>query len=121
MKEKSDFETVFAALKPVLQAYASHLVVKADEPGNYYLETLPRRNGKALFFGAVQIKKNYVSYHLMAVYIFPDLLNTISPALRKRMQGKSCFNFTKVDTALIEELVTLTRSSFEYCQGENFI
>lgn len=31
-----------------------------------------------------------------------------SPALRKRMQGKSCFNFTRVDDALFFELVDLT-------------
>jgi hypothetical protein len=40
----------------------------------------------------VQIKKNYVIYHLMPVYLNPGLLEGMSPGLRKRMQGKSCFN-----------------------------
>ncbi len=40
----------------------------------------------------------------MPVYVFPELLGAVRPLLRKRMQGKSCFNFTRVDPALFEEL-----------------
>jgi hypothetical protein len=29
------------------------------------------------------------------------------------MQGKSCFNFTKVDEGLVEELAELTRAGIE--------
>lgn len=57
--------------------------------------------------GAVQSKKNYVSFHLMPVYAFPELLDDLSPALRKRMQGKSCFNFSEVDEPLVAELTQL--------------
>jgi hypothetical protein len=60
----------------------------------------------------VQLKKNYVSYHLMSVYVFPDLLENISDRLKKRMQGKSCFNFTTVDESLFAELAQLTAAGF---------
>jgi hypothetical protein len=56
------------------------------------------RNGKkVIFFGAAQIKKNYVSFYLMPVYMFmfPKLLDNISPELKKHMQGKSCFTSRK--------------------------
>ena len=33
---------------------------------------------------------------------------TSRPELRRRMQGKACFNFTRVDEALFAELATLT-------------
>ena len=33
----------------------------------------------------------------MPVYGLPELLADISPELRRRMQGKACFNFTRVD------------------------
>ena len=56
---------------------------------------------------AVQIKKNYVSYHLMPVCA-PEILKKVSPALKKRMQGKTCFNFKKPDKVLFEELERLT-------------
>ena len=49
----------------------------------------------------------------MPVYVEPSLLDGISPGLRRRMQGKSCFNFAKVDEALFAELEDLTRAGFE--------
>ena len=49
----------------------------------------------------------------MPVYVFPDLLKDISPELRKHMQGKSCFNFKKVEPDLFEELSELTRKGIE--------
>jgi len=61
-----------------------------------------------LLFGAVKLGKRYVSYHLMCVYLAPDLLGAMSPGLRARMQGKSCFNFSKVDAALFDELSEVT-------------
>jgi len=59
-------------------------------------------------FGAVRVGSRYVSYHLMCVYLAPDLLEAMSPGLRVRMQGKSCFNFTKVDAVLFDELSAIT-------------
>ena len=63
---------------------------------------------QGLMFGSVSIGKRYVSYHLMCVYLAPDLLGEMSPGLRARMQGKSCFNFTKVDEELFDELSAVT-------------
>ena len=110
-KSPQDFEAVYDRLKSILQKY-EHGSLKAnpDEPGNYALTGPASQftHGRELWLGAVRIGKNYVSYHLMPVYGFPELLEDISPALRKRMQGKSCFNFKVVDEALFAELATLT-------------
>jgi hypothetical protein len=109
MAKQDNFPAVFDQLKTLLQPYVPPLLVKADTPDNYYLEAPPSaRYPKGLFVGAVQIKKNYVSYHLMPIYMFPDLLDSLSPALKKRMQGKACFNFTAMDAALFQELAELT-------------
>jgi hypothetical protein len=119
MTNNDRFQTTFEHLKAIIQPFAAHLVVETDTPGNYYLNTpYIARLKKAMFFGAVQIKKNYVSYHLMPVYVFPALLEGISPELKKRMQGKSCFNFTRVDPALLDELARLTGQSFEAFKQE---
>lgn len=69
----------------------------------------PLKPGEPMWFGGVRVGKAYVSYHLMPVYTHPKLAAKISPALKKRMQGKSCFNFKAVDTALFDELEALTR------------
>jgi hypothetical protein len=46
--------------------------------------------------------------------MFPDLLQGISPELKKHMQGKSCFNFRKMEPVLFSELAELTRKSAEH-------
>ncbi len=57
----------------------------------------------------------------MPVYVNPALLDGISPALKKRMQGKSCFNFTKADPALFEELASLTQAGFDDYQAKGYV
>ena len=54
----------------------------------------------------------------MPVYGDPRLLADMSPELRKRMQGKSCFNFTRVDEGLFTELTDLTRRGYELTAGD---
>jgi hypothetical protein len=104
----------FNRLAAIFPPYRGDLVVKIDEPGHLYLDApLSAPYPKGLFFGAVKIGKRYVSFHLMPVYVHPDLLNGISPKLRKRMQGKSCFNFTAPDEVLFAQLGRLTRSGFD--------
>ena len=103
-----DFETVFSHLRPLLARYADDGVVKTDEDDKYtLLGPQPDEKGRDVWVGSAQIKKSYVSFHLMPVYRFPDLLDDISPELKKRMQGKSCFNFKSVDEPLFEELADL--------------
>ena len=113
MASAGTFTAVFNRLKPLLSAYAPHLECTADTADNYWLNTHHiMKNQKPLFFGAVQIKKRYVSYHLMPVYVFPALLDELSAPLKRRMQGKSCFQFSKVDESLFTELQTLTATGF---------
>lgn len=121
MSHSVPFEDTFSALKKILQKQAKKLVVVVDQPGHYYLDTdIIMKNGKPLFFGAVQVKKNYVSYHLMPVYVFPELQDDLSPQLRKRMQGKSCFNFREPDRKLFRELDALTKIGFKkYALGKD--
>lgn len=54
-----------------------------------------------------------VSFHLMPVYGDPALLESISPELRKRRQGKSCFNFKMLVEGLLPELQALAQKGFE--------
>lgn len=116
----SEFQKVFDELRKVLARYAPKMIVVHDSPGNYYLDTkVIMPNKKPMFFGAVQIRKRYVSFHLMPVYVFGDLLADMSPELKKRMQGKSCFNFKAVDKALFKELAALAKAGFDrYKEGD---
>jgi hypothetical protein len=114
-RDSNQFDSTFATLRDILTPYAGQLIAQVDKPGEYQLcsRTMKDRIGRPLFVAAVQIKKRYVSFHLMPVYASPKLLTALSPTLRKRMQGKSCFNFTTIDRAQVDELAALTRKGIE--------
>ena len=109
----ADFDAVYEALHALMKPLEKDLVVVHDKPGNYYLNTRIPWKGKDLYFGGIVIRKNYVSYYLMGVYMYPDLLDGLSDDLRKRMQGKSCFNFRSAEPALLDELGTITNTAFQ--------
>lgn len=122
MALEADFASVFRELREVLRPYAAEMVVVADGTEVYYLDTHHvMANKKPLFFGAGRIGKRYVNYYLMPVYVFPDLLDGLPAGLKKRMQGKSCFNFTAIDDEALASLRDLTRRGFERYQAEGFV
>jgi hypothetical protein len=108
MPPRHDYPQVFRRLRAILESYAPEMRVTNDTESAYSLDTHhTMANGQPLFFGSVQVRKNYVSFYVMPVYAFPDLLDGIGD-LRKRMQGKSCFNFRTLDdeqVAAMEDLV----------------
>ena len=118
----TDLAPVYAALHKILIPYAAKLDTKRDDGTELWVDTRHlQQNKKPLFFGAVQIRKSYVSFHLMPVYLKPDLLDSVSPELRSRMQGKSCFNFKHSEPKLFKELAALTKSAYANYQQQGFV
>jgi len=119
MPTQNEFRLVFKKLKKVLEPFANKLTVTTDTSNVYSLNG-PYSNKwkKELFFGSVQVKKNYVSFYLMPVYMCPELLNGITPKLKKHMQGKSCFNFKKVEPDLFNQLSGLTKQGYDRFKKE---
>lgn len=114
MPTRTDFPVVFEQLKKILKPYAPKLTVKMDNQNVFYLDgPYSEKWKKELYFASAHIKKNYVSFYLMPVYMYPDLLKGISPSLKKHMQGKSCFNFKRVEPELFKELAMLTGKGYE--------
>ena len=110
MPGKTDFTQVFEQLKSIFKPYAKKMDVSHDTDQYYLLNTrYIMKNKQPLCYGGVRLGKNYVSFYLMSVYASPDMLKNMSPELRKRMQGKSCFNFKEVDKELFAELKALTK------------
>ncbi len=108
-----DFAAVDARLRSILEPYRASLSTTKEGPRGLVLE-IPGLEGKPWgFVAGVRPGKRYVSFYLMPVYGFRDLFDSMSPELKRRMQGKSCFNFTKVDEPLLAELERLTAASVE--------
>ena len=117
----SDLVTVYNRLRPILDPYVPKMAVVQDNERGVYLNThAAMKNGQPLFFASIAINKNYVSFYVFPVYMYPDLLDDIG-LLKKRMQGKSCFNFRKVDDEQIEGMRLLVERGYERLQAEGDI
>ena len=122
MASKPDLQPVFERLKKILAPYEAKMDVAQDTDTVYMLNTryLLKKNYPLMFAG-VRLGKNYVSYHLFSVYTTPGDAQTISPELKKRMQGKACFNFTTNDELLFKELAKLTKDGAKRFSDEKFV
>ena len=113
--QNADFAAVFAALRAILAPYHSpEMRATVDTPSQFYLETtFPVFRGRPVSFAGARVGKGYVTYHLVPIYMNPALQKQLSPELKKRMQGKGCFNFKAVDQKLFAELGRLTAQGLE--------
>ena len=118
----TDFTAVFAALRGILTPYEGRLAPRERDPGYFYLESLePTYKDRPMFFAGVKAEKNYITYHLLPVYTNPELNQKISPELKKRMQGKACFNFATVDNELFKQLGALTKSGYKVFKDRGWL
>jgi len=121
------FAEVFSTLKSVFRPCLKQLHVIADTDKEYTLVSqipspLPQHKGKPMYFGSVRLGKAYVSFHLMPLYMNPKLTKTISPSLKKRMQGKTCFNFkANPDQSTLTELKRLTAEGLEQFKNKKWL
>ena len=113
-----DLDAVHDRLRAILDPYRDDLSVTREGPGGMALE-VPGLEGKPWgYVAGTRLGKRYVSFYLMPVYASSELAATISPDLRKRMQGKSCFNFTTVDEGLFAELAELAERGIPGFQAQ---
>lgn len=119
----ADFAAVFGQLKAMMTKFVGVLQPLPGKPMSYILggPSSEKSHHRPLWFGGPTVGKAYVSFHLLPVYGYPALLDDISPELRKRMQGKACFNFKKPEPKLIAELENLTRRSYKLFQKAGYI
>jgi hypothetical protein len=124
-------EPTFNRLRTVLQEQKADFSVNRDTATHFGLEapvgpaTIKAWGGKAkapsMPVAWVEVKKNYVNYHLMGMYMNPKLQAKLSGSLRAHMQGKSCFSFKEVDEALFQELGKVTAESLVALKKGGFV
>ena len=107
------FDDVFGDLRALMLREAHGMRVGKDVPGDLCVFAPwphPRKPKEPMWFGMVRQGKAYVSFHLLPLYMNPAMQAKVPPELKKRMQGKACFNFKAADPAQLEELATVTRT-----------
>jgi hypothetical protein len=104
------FPLVFADLRALMVLAAPGMVVTDDTPTQFTTKTswLEKRTKQPAWFGWIAIKKSYVAYHVMPLYTLPELNDAVPARLEKHRQGKTCFNFKRVEPDLFDDLRALT-------------
>ncbi len=115
-----DLNPVFLALKPLLSPYAVGSVkarVDADTRYELYSELdlidqlgKPR---KEMAFASAIVQKKHIGFYFMPIYSHPELIGRIGPHLQKTLKGKSCFNLTRWDAALEQEVKAVLKLGYE--------
>jgi hypothetical protein len=113
----ADLAAVDRRLRAILEPYRGRFAVAADGPGGLSLHLRGLEDEPHGYVAGVRSGKRYVSFYLMAVYALPELAAEISPELRRRMQGKSCFNFSTIDEGLLAELTALTARGLDHYEA----
>jgi 7-keto-8-aminopelargonate synthetase-like enzyme len=99
-----DLDAVEARLRAILRPYEGRL----EAATIYGMPVLRRAGAKAHdWFAGVERTAAAVKLNFLPMYAHPELLDGISPALRKRKTGASVFKLTEVDEVLLAELESL--------------
>ena len=123
----ADFELAFDQLKRVFASHLRLLAVSEDTASVYSVtcrtpSPFPQHKGHPMWFGSVRMGKAYVSFHLMPLYMNPPLLNAVSPGLKKRKQGKTCFNFKAApEPQLLKELKQLVKAAMKDWASKGYL
>ncbi len=123
----SDFELAFDQLKSVFASHLRQLAISEDTAAVYSVtcrtpSPFPQHKGQPMWFGSVRMGKAYVSFHLMPLYMNPPLMNAVSPGLKKRMQGKTCFNFKAApEPQLLKELKQLVNAAMKDWASKGYL
>jgi len=122
----NDLQAVFAALKPLLQAYQPPLVPKADTESYFDLWSLKPvviegRKKKEVFFAGLIIQKDFVGFYFMPIYADTDLKTVFKPELLRLLKGKSCFHVKKLDDELLRQIEAALKVGYALYQERGWV
>ncbi|MFQ5976760.1 MAG: hypothetical protein ACE5OZ_01360 [Candidatus Heimdallarchaeota archaeon] len=132
--ENKSLAPIFLTIKEIFANRSHDLVVtdayigskaKIQKPG-YHLygrkevSLFGKKPQKTYVAGVIQ-QKNYVSFYLSPIYSHPELLQHVSPELRKYLKGKSCFNIAKTASPIYDEIEKILKIGIEKYQEIEWI
>jgi cytochrome P450 len=89
------------------------LAARDEDDGTRMTDRQLRDEAMTLFIAGHETTATALAWAVDEVWRQPALLSrlrdSLSPALRKRMQGKSCFNFTTIEPGHLTELAAVTK------------
>jgi len=111
-----ELAAIEARLRAILVPYETRL----ETASIYSIQTLRRAGAKAHdWFAFVKPAAKHVGFYLLPVYAYPALRDGLSPALARRLTGKSVFTFPVLPEELATELEGLVARAYEVYMGSD--
>ena len=100
-----------ARLRAILAPYEDRL----EWATVYGIPTLRRPGANThQWFAFVKPASRHVGFYLLPMHTWPELRDGLSPALAKRLTGRSAFTFAALDEALATELEALVARALDH-------
>jgi hypothetical protein len=103
------YQQVFDTLKGILAAYERDLVVLVDQDDTYYVDASDEVHDQRYFFGAVQLRRDYVTFYFAGLPGLSELLRVASSDLCiiHNADGGNYLVFKTITTAQLKQLKNL--------------
>lgn len=100
---------LFETLKNILADYGKELLVLVDQEDTYYVEVSDDMSAYNFFFGAVQIRADYVTFHFAGFPKLPELLRIASSdfSIIHNIDGGNYLVFKTITTSQLSRLKRL--------------
>lgn len=110
---------IYAALKAMISKCCPPCRVTTDTTGKF--ETYGTRAVEAygktmegIYFASAVPRQGKVSFYFFPIYTHPMEVGPVTPLLKKCQSGKSCFQISKSDPALLGEVEALLRKGLDH-------
>ena len=122
----NDLNTIFQSLKDLLSPYAPPLVPKMDDASHYDLWSIKTlviegRKRKEVYFAGLIVRKDYVGFYFMPVYVESDLKSVFAPELLKLLKGKSCFHIRKLTPELLGQVEAALKIGYDLYRERGWV
>jgi len=115
LDDEARLAAVEARLRAILEPYRDRL-----EEGQIYGVSVLRRPGSKAhdWFAGVQQAGEAVKLNLLPMHGHPEILDDVSPALRRHKTGASVLKFTDLDDDVLADLEALVARAFEVYRAD---
>ena len=128
-------EKIFSALKKLLKPYEKDLEPhsgiinsRADmnKPayhlyGKQEISIIEGHKPQKTYFAGIIIQKHFIGLYFMPIYSHPKKFKIANPSVKRFLKGKSCFNVTKVDKEISQEIQSLLQIGYQLYKNEGWI
>jgi hypothetical protein len=103
------YRQVFETLKSMLATYEKDLLVLVDQEDTYYVDAPDNLHARSFFFGAVQLRTDYVTFYFAGFPKLSELLRVTSSDLCiiHNADGGNYLVFKTITTSQLRQLKQL--------------